>query len=92
MYGKWPGNWEFLQEIIEKPPTAGLWPGQTDEEELGMKYTVLDEVLHLMVDESLAEDLIGEMVNLPLSEIQRIKNRVKQSQHKICSPEIPSLR
>jgi len=83
---------EVPEEIIEKPPTAGLWPGQTDEEELGMKYTVLDEILHLMVDKSLDANLIAEKVNLPLSEIQRIKNRVIISQHKIKSPEIPPLR
>ena len=80
------------EEIIDKPPTAGLWPGQTDEEELGMEYTVLDEILHLTVDKSMNENLIAEKVNLPLSEIQRIKERVKISQHKICSPEIPPLR
>jgi NAD+ synthase len=83
---------EVPEEIIEKPPTAGLWPGQTDEEELGMKYTVLDEILHLMVDKSLDANLIAEKVNLPLSEIQRIVDRVKSSQHKLCSPEVPPLR
>lgn len=29
-------------EIIEKKPTAGLWEGQTDEEEMGFSYDVLD--------------------------------------------------
>lgn len=83
---------EVPSEIIEKPPTAGLWPGQTDEEELGMEYAVLDEILHLMVDKSLENDIIAEKINLPISEIQRIRERVKNSQHKICSPEIPPLR
>ncbi len=40
-------------EIIEKPPTAGLWAGQTDEEELGIKYEILDRILYLMVDEKM---------------------------------------
>jgi len=31
--------------IIEKPPTAGLWPGQTDEGEMGFSYEVLDRYL-----------------------------------------------
>ena len=26
------------REIVERPPTAGLWPGQTDEEEMGFTY------------------------------------------------------
>lgn len=31
--------------IIEKPPTADLWPGQTDEGEMGITYDLLDAVL-----------------------------------------------
>jgi NAD+ synthase len=33
------------QPIIDKPPSAGLWPGQTDEEELGFSYEELDRYL-----------------------------------------------
>ena len=33
------------QSIIEKPPTAGLWVGQTDEEEMGFTYTDLERYL-----------------------------------------------
>lgn len=33
------------REIIDKPPTAGLWPGQTDEGELGFSYDDLDRYL-----------------------------------------------
>jgi len=31
--------------IIEKPPSAGLWPGQTDEDEIGLSYDDLDRYL-----------------------------------------------
>jgi len=33
------------QEVIVKPPTAGLWNGQTDEGEMGITYDVLDDIL-----------------------------------------------
>ncbi len=36
--------------IIEKPPSADLWPGQTDEEELGARYEDLDRILYQLVD------------------------------------------
>ncbi len=36
------------EPIIEKPPSAGLWKGQTDESEMGIKYKDLDEVLYNM--------------------------------------------
>lgn len=38
------------EAIIEKPPTADLWPGQTDEDELGFSYDRVDHLLYLMVD------------------------------------------
>jgi NAD+ synthase len=33
------------KRIIEKPPSAGLWQGQTDEEELGISYADIDSFL-----------------------------------------------
>ena len=36
---------DIPQEIIDKPPSAGLWEGQTDEEELGLSYADLDRYL-----------------------------------------------
>lgn len=34
------------RSILEKKPTADLWPGQTDEEEIGLGYEILDRILH----------------------------------------------
>lgn len=39
-------------EIISRVPSAGLWDGQTDEEELGMKYKEIDEILMDINNES----------------------------------------
>lgn len=36
---------KVLEEIIEKPPTAGLWTGQTDEAEMGFSYDDLDSYI-----------------------------------------------
>lgn len=38
-------------EVIEKQPSADLWAGQTDEEELGFSYRQVDELLYRMVDQ-----------------------------------------
>lgn len=38
-------------EIIQKPPTADLWIGQTDEGELGFTYDEVDQLLYLLVDQ-----------------------------------------
>jgi NAD+ synthase len=37
-------------EILDKPPSADLWPGQTDEGELGRTYDSLDRTLFALVD------------------------------------------
>ena len=36
---------DIPQELIDRPPTAGLWHGQTDENELGITYEVLDKAI-----------------------------------------------
>jgi NAD+ synthase len=36
---------DIPQQIIDKPPSAGLWEGQTDEDELGFSYEQLDRYL-----------------------------------------------
>lgn len=36
--------------ILDKPPSADLWPGQTDEGELGATYDDLDRILYALVD------------------------------------------
>ncbi len=38
------------EEVVAKPPSADLWPGQTDEGELGRSYDSLDRVLFALVD------------------------------------------
>ena len=42
--------------VIEKKPSADLWAGQTDEEELGFTYREVDELLYRMVDLRLTRD------------------------------------
>ena len=38
------------EPILAKPPSADLWPGQTDEDELGATYDALDRILFALVD------------------------------------------
>ncbi len=39
------------QPIIDKPPSADLWLGQTDEAEMGLTYAEVDQLLYLLIDE-----------------------------------------
>ncbi len=44
------------EEIIQKPPSADLWPEQTDEGEFGFTYKDADEILFLLVEEKKTEE------------------------------------
>jgi NAD+ synthase len=54
-------------EVIDKPPTADLWAGQTDEGELGFSYEMADEVLYLLFDVGLRpEEVIARGYDEPV--------------------------
>lgn len=80
-----------VPEVIRhKPPTAGLWDGQTDEDELGMSYEVLDRVL-LGLEVQLPPATIAKEVGVTLSEVERIERMRRASQHKRRMPMIPRV-
>lgn len=76
--------------IRDKPPSAGLWPGQTDEEELGSTYAELDALLYHYVD--LRYDL-PELVSAGFEEefVRRTVARVHAQEFKRRMPLIPKL-
>lgn len=80
------------KNIIEKAPTAGLWTGQTDEDELGIKYESLDKILYLMMDENKGADEISKILKISFEEVLRIKNMIESSKHKLSSPSIAQIR
>lgn len=41
----------FPEQLIKKAPSAGLWAGQTDEDEMGFSYDAADKVLEAFVDQ-----------------------------------------
>ncbi len=44
------------QAIIAKAPSADLWVGQTDEDELGYTYDEMDRLFYLLIEEKLTRD------------------------------------
>jgi len=73
------------ERIIEKPPSARLWAGQTDEGELGMRYQEIDRILRLLVDENLsAEEVVA--CGVPEDKVSRITGMIRASEHKRHAP------
>lgn len=47
---------DMVESIMKKAPTADLWPGQTDEAELGLTYELIDNVLCDIEQQHLCKD------------------------------------
>ncbi len=67
------------QEIIKATPTAGLWPGQTDEGELGFTYKEADPVLYLLFEKKKKPEEIVASSQQPAAKVKRILKRVKEN-------------
>ena len=84
---------EFLgvtQAIMDKPPSADLWAGQSDEEELGYSYAQLDAVLKRYVEERYSRDeLIEEGYDAIM--VDMIISRIYRNQFKRRMPIIAKL-
>ena len=77
-------------KIMRLAPTAGLYPGQTDEGELGIAYDALDRIL-LGLELRLEPSQIARKASVPISEVERIAARVQATVHKRALPAIPKL-
>jgi len=76
--------------IVSKKPTADLWPGQTDENEIGLTYGELDSLLYLMIDDRMTqEDLLKE--GFKKETIKRIAELVRKNQFKRRPPLIAKV-
>ena len=65
------------REIIDKAPSAGLWIGQTDEEDMGFTYAELERYL-----------TEGPAASAPALAM-RIERLIRETEHKRTPPPIP---
>ena len=66
--------------VIDKVPTAGLWQGQTDEEELGVTYEIADKILTMLVDEE--QDISAIKRKFTPEEVDRLVELMRANEHK----------
>jgi NAD+ synthase len=77
-------------QIVDKPPSADLWAGQTDEDELGFTYAEVDKLLYLIVDERYRpEDLVE--AGFPEKFVRTVIERLRRNQFKRVLPPIAKL-
>lgn len=82
---------QMPQSIIEKPPSADLWIGQTDEAELGYTYEFVDKVLYLLVDERMSVTEAAAEGGYEPTVVESIWKRVRQNQYKRTMPYVAKL-
>jgi NAD+ synthase len=80
-------NLELPNSILKKPPSAGFWPGQTDEGELGARYETIDLVLY-GDERGHSDEEIAEQLDVELDLVRRILDRVNANEHKRRLPLI----
>jgi len=78
------------ESVVNKPPSADLWPDQTDEGEMGLSYAEADAILCLMVDERYTVEEVAAAGH-PLPLVQKVLGMVEGSQFKRRLPIIAKL-
>jgi len=76
--------------IIDKPPSADLWIGQTDEGELGYTYAEVDRLLFLLVDERYTPEECIE-AGFAAGFVRGVVERIRRNQFKRVLPPIAKL-
>lgn len=78
------------QPIMDKAPSADLWQGQTDEDEMGLTYAEVDQLLYLLVDERYSPE---EAIEAGFSRVyvERVWKLIRTMQFKRRGPLIAKL-
>src|SRR5699024_5352192 len=76
-------------DLVDTPPTAGMWVGQTDEGELGMGYDLLDAVLALHIDGPLSAAATARELGIDEERVEDVETLVVRSAHKRTMPPAP---
>lgn len=74
------------EEIRKKKPSAELWEGQTDEEELGFSYEFADKVLYYFIDRNMKIEEISKTTGIDETIVRKVIDRVKKTEFKRKPP------
>ncbi|MCL1978489.1 MAG: NAD+ synthase [Candidatus Bathyarchaeota archaeon] len=83
-------NLGIPESIALKPSTPALWPNQSAEDELGIKYETLDLILYGL-ERFIPTDDIANQLNVEQNIVEAVKNRWLNNEHKRRLPIVPKL-
>lgn len=84
-------HFQLPVNILDKPPSANLWEGQTDKQELGASYEVIDRILYELVERGRQLHQVVESVPATESLVQSLIHRMEANQHKLDMPPIADV-
>jgi len=74
------------ENILKKPPSAELWNGQTDENELGFSYDWVDPLLYFLIDKKMSSSMVSKKFGYKRSDILEILKKVNNNKFKQLLP------
>jgi NAD+ synthase len=77
------------EDLVMKTPSAEMWLGQTDEEEMGLGYDTLDAILALHVDGPLSKAATVRELGVDPAQVDRVVDLYERSAHKRQLPPAP---
>ena len=77
------------EALVDKTATAGLWADQTDEEELGISYELLDSILVAHIDGPLSTAATCRLLDVDEETVTTVREMYDRSGHKRNVPPAP---
>ena len=75
------------EKFIQKEPTAGLWEGQTDEDEIGATYEEMDKILKKLADQEKTVEETSQELDIEEDRIIKLDKMHQASKHKRKGPQ-----
>lgn len=77
------------RDLVMQEPTAGMWEGQTDADEMGLDYDTVDAILAVHVDGGLSRAATVRELDVPEEAVDRVVELHERSAHKRAMPPAP---
>lgn len=77
--------------IINKKSSPRLWDDHLAEEEIGMDYEIIDQILYLLIDRKVKPKEVARRLDIPTNKVNKIKDMMEKSTHKRNPAPIPRL-
>jgi NAD+ synthase len=77
--------------IVQKKSSPRLWENHLAEEEIGMDYEIIDQILHLLVDKKIQPKDVTRRLGVPAKHVDKVNYMIQKSLHKRRPAAIISL-